>query len=56
MQNFRAALRLGQRLGEAGKLAEAKRVYQEIMRRAAGEPESHVKQAAARGLLALTQS
>jgi hypothetical protein len=53
MQNFRAALRLAQRLREAGRPQEAKRLYQELLKRATGEHESHVKQAAARGLLAL---
>ncbi|MGD0897830.1 MAG: hypothetical protein ABR915_08325 [Thermoguttaceae bacterium] len=53
MQNFRAALRLAQRLKEAGKASEAKRVYQEVLKRCTGDHESHVKQAAARGLLML---
>jgi hypothetical protein len=53
MQNFRAALRLGQRLGDAGKTQEAQRVYHEIIKRAAAKGESHLKRAAERRLQAL---
>lgn len=55
LQNFRAALRLAQRLGERGDAAGARVVYQEIVKRATGERESHVRQAATRGLLDLAK-
>jgi hypothetical protein len=53
MQNFRAALRLGERLHERGDPRESKHVYQEIVKKCTGEHDAHVKQAALRGLLEL---